>query len=418
MRVTIINQYYAPDVAPTGQLAADLAEDLVHRGHAVTVITSDRYYVGAGRLPTIERRRGVRIVRVPATAFGRKARLLRAIDYATYFAGSCLLALLEPKPEVVLALSTPPFIAAVGALARRLRGVKLVFWVMDVYPDIAIELGAIASNGAVASVLRRAATHLLKEADAIIALDEAMRQRLIAAGAEPTRVNVIDNWCDGELIRPAPRETNSLRRQLGLGDTFTVAYSGNMGLGHDFATLLDAMALLRSDPIHWLFVGDGPRLTTLKTAVGQMGMPAVTFLGYRPKSELAESLAAADASIVTIDRRVGGLLVPSKLYGIMAAGIPVIYVGPPVGRPASVVRDAAIGISVRNGDASGLAEGIRHLLRDRDRCRAMGKRAREVFLERFDRRVALEKHHQLLLKVDRGRATHGCSDQMSPSVSV
>lgn len=408
MRVLILNQYYYPDVAATAQLAADLAEELVQQGHEVTAITSNRSYAGAQRLPFAEEHRGVRIVRVPATAFGRKSKLLRMINYASFFGGALVPALIGRRVDIIIALSTPPFIAAAAALVRRLRSARFVFWVMDVYPDIAIQLGTIGRGSAAACALEKLSKKILSEADAVIALDEAMADRLVTAGASRSRVEVIDNWCDGTEIRPQRRESNRLRLELNLQDTFTISYSGNMGLGHDFATLISAMTLLREDAIHWLFIGDGPRRQQVESAIATCGVDRYSFLPYQAKAELPTSLTAADASIVTVERSVAGLLVPSKVYGVLAAGVPVIYIGPPEGRVAGLVRDHGVGIGVRNGDVVGLVDGIRGLLGDRSRCAEMGRLARELFTARFDRAIALEKHHRLLLRLKaRGKVAGG-----------
>jgi colanic acid biosynthesis glycosyl transferase WcaI len=209
---------------------------------------------------------------------------------------------------------------------------------------------------------------------------------------------VIDNWCDGDAIRPAAGE-NPLRRELGLDGKFTIGYSGNMGHGHEFGTLVEAMAALRDRPIHWLLIGDGPRRAELEQAIRARGITRVRFLPYRPREELAVSLTAADASLVTLEERMAGLIVPSKLYSILAAGQPVVYVGPDAGRVAAVLREQRIGWSIRNGDVAGLVRAVVSLDEDRAGRAAMGRRARELFDARFSREAALERHHRLLLRV-------------------
>ncbi len=174
MRVLMLNQYFHPDVAATAQLATDLAVDLARRGHHVTAIASARPYVGGAILPSVENYENVRIVRVAATGFGRETRLLRAVDYATFLISSLRPLLREECPDVVIALSTPPFIAALGLLARHLRNVRLIFWVMDVYPDVAVQLGVLRDKS-LGTVLMRALAHaVLRRADDVIALDESM----------------------------------------------------------------------------------------------------------------------------------------------------------------------------------------------------------------------------------------------------
>jgi glycosyltransferase involved in cell wall biosynthesis len=397
MRVLLLNQYYHPDIAATAQLLGDLGAELARRGHEVTAIASTRGYAGGARHPLVAEHAGVRILRVPATALGRGSFLTRGVDYASYLAGALPLAA-AVAPDVVVALSTPPLVAALGLLLRA----RLVYWVMDVYPDVAVRLGALDERGAIARALRVLSRTLVTRADAVVALDEVMRQRLIAAGAEPSRVEVIDNWVDGDAVRPLAPRDNPLRRRLGITDTFTVSYSGNMGLGHDFETVTEAMALLRDEPIHWLFIGDGPRRAELEARVRASGARA-TFLPYRERDELPVSLTAADASLVTLADGLGGLLVPSKLYGILAAGLPVIYVGPPEGRVAAVVEGERVGVTARNGDAAGLARGVRQIAAATPEAQearaAMGQRARRLFETRFARPLALERHHALLCRV-------------------
>ena len=213
----------------------------------------------------------MRILRVPATAFGRRSKLARVADYGSFLAGATA-RLFGGRPDVVIALSTPPFVAALGVLAKRLAATRVVFWVMDVYPEVAVQLGALDGRGLVARLLSGLARLLLSRADAVVALDDAMRARLIAQGAAPERVTVIDNWVDGEDIRPLPLDGHPLRASLGLGDRFTVSYSGNMGLGHDFDTIVGAMGRLRDEAVHWLFIGEGPQRDALERAAHQAGV--------------------------------------------------------------------------------------------------------------------------------------------------
>jgi glycosyltransferase involved in cell wall biosynthesis len=400
MRVLLLNQYYHPDVAPTAQFAADLGEDLARRGHEVTAIASARPYAGSReRLASRDRHAGVEIRRVAGTAFGRAHHLGRVADYATFLLQSVPVVTAAARPDVVVALSTPPLVAALGMLTRKLHGSRLVYWVMDVYPEVAVELGVMRRNSAATRAVARLSRAVLDRADAIVALDDSMRDRLIAAGGDRSRIEVIDNWCDGASVRPTAAESNALRRELGLQGVFTVSYSGNMGIGHDFDTLLGAMWLLRNEEVHWLLIGDGPQRARLQAEVRALDVRRVTWLSYQQRAALPVTLTAADASLVCLGAGLGGLLVPSKLYGILAAGLPVIYIGPPEGRVAEVIREHDVGIAVRNGDAAALASAIRRLRDDRARRHAIGQRGRQLFEQKYDRPLALERHHQLLCRV-------------------
>lgn len=408
MRVLLLNQYYHPDVAATAQLAADLGEALASRGHQVTAIASRRYYAPehnhGGALAAREDHRGVKIVRVPATALGRASNLGRALDYGSFFAAAAAPLLGLARPDVVIALSTPPLIAALGLLARELRRSRLVFWVMDVYPEVALRLGALDATGAATRALERMTRLVLSRADAVVALDEAMGEHLEAAGCAAGKIEVIDNWVDGEAIHPRPRDGHPLRRALGLGDDFTVSYSGNLGRGHDFDTLLGAMALLVDRRIQWLVIGDGPRRAEVESAVRERGLPRVTFLPYQPREELPLSLTCADAQLITLADGLAGLLVPSKLYGALAAGAPVLYVGPPAGRVFRAVTEGGVGLAVRNGDAAGLARAVATLADHPAERAAFAARARALHDACYRREQSLEKHHALLTRVHGGGA--------------
>jgi colanic acid biosynthesis glycosyl transferase WcaI len=196
-----------------------------------------------------------------------------------------------------------------------------------------------------------------------------------------------------------PLDENHLRSDLGLRDIFSVSYSGNMGLGHDFDTVIEAMSILRHHPVHWLFIGDGPRKPEIEAAVAARQLTKVTFLPSQPRSQLPLTLTVADASLVTLQAGLAGMLVPSKLYGILAAGLPVIYVGPPEGRVADVIRENRVGISANNGDAEGLARAVLELMNQKEARREMGLRARELFNTRFNRAQSIESHHALLMRL-------------------
>jgi glycosyltransferase involved in cell wall biosynthesis len=249
----------------------------------------------------------------------------------------------------------------------------------------------------------------------VVALDEAMRERLIAGGAGASRVEVIDNWCCEPSIVPARTSGNPLRRRLGVGDDeLLVSYSGNLGQGHDVETIVGAAARLADDRVRWLFVGDGPRRAELERAVRERDLAGrVLFLPYQPAGALATSLTAADASLVTLRADLAGLLCPSKLYGLLAAGVPVIYVGPAAGRAHEVAGEGGAGVSLRNGDVEGLVAAIRRLVRDPAARAALGARGRRLHEERFAADLALARHERLLARVATGASARASAEAAS-----
>ena len=383
MKILLLNQFFPPDLAPTGQMAADLAEDLVEAGHAVTVVASQGSYLGGDRHESRTTWRGVEVVRVAATSLGKRTLAHRALDYSSFYAlAGWMLRRLDP-PDVIVAMTTPPLIAAAGLGARR-KGTKLVYWVQDLYPEIAVAFGAIGESAlhtrAMASVSRR----VMQASAQVVVLGEAMREKAVAAGAHPDRVSVIPNWADGAVVRPIPHESNPLREDLARGARFVVLYSGNIGRAHDVSTMVGAARKLsdRSD-IAFVFQGEGDKRAELE--LGTRGLPNVRFVPYQARERLAESLSAADVHLITLSPNVLGLLEPSKLYGVMAAGRPAIFVGPDRSEVARTTTAERMGACIANGDVAGLVEAVTRRAANPSLCLAEGTLARQAFDREYSR---------------------------------
>lgn len=422
MRVLLINQYYYPDIAATAQLCQDWAEDLVRLGHEVTVLAGTARYrlphrgeqaePGAGpELPRRALHGGVRIVRVPVLGGGGRSaagRLVRrAGGYASFLGGALAALLTVERPDVVVALSTPPMVAALGLAAQRRHGAGFVYWVQDVYPELLVALGVLRPTSPVTRALAALARALYRRADRVIALDEAMAERLVAAGAPPARVRVIDHFCDTREIRPQPAAANPLRQRLGLGDQFLICYAGNHGRCHDFDTVLAALAQQAAagdTALHWLFVGDGEQRQRLVAGVPAALRGVVHLLPPQARAELPAVLSAGSVGLVTLKAELAGLVAPSKLYGLLSAGCPIVYVGPRRGRIPELLATEAVGVALDNGDAAGLLQALHRLRADAPARAAMAARARTLAVTRYDRSRCTAAHAALLAEVVGERA--------------
>ncbi len=395
MKVLLLNQFFPPDLAPTGQMASELAEDLVAAGASVTALASRGTYLGGGALPRRERYRGIDVVRVRATSLGKRTLLHRGVDYASFYVTASAALLTLPRHDVVVTLTTPPLIAATGLLARTFKRSRLVCWIQDLYPEVAVAFGALRPGSLAARTMAAISRAVLRRADGVVALGEAMRARCIAAGARAERAVAIPNWADATAVRPVPHAENPLRRELAGDAKVLVMYSGNMGLAHDMATLLEAARLLgdRAD-LRFVFAGDGARRGEVEAAASRL--PNVRLVAYQARERLSEWLSAGDLHLVTLSAEVEGLLEPSKLYGSMAAGRPALYVGPPGAEVARTIAAERCGAVLRNGDAAGLAGAIRELADDEPARSAMGARARAALVERYSRSVATGRFISLL----------------------
>lgn len=287
-----------------------------------------------------------------------------------------------PKPDVVVGLTTPPILGALAVLVGRLRGARSVYWAMDVHPDVAFALGILSRAGLAGRALSALSGWTVRSADLVVVLGETMAGLLERRGAR--RIAVVHNWADESTIRPLPVDESAYRAARGWGSRFVVLYSGNMGLAHDFDTVLAAAERLetRTD-ITFAFVGDGPRRKEVERAATARDLKNVEFHSAVPRLALGDGLAAGDIHLVTLRPEVPGLLVPSKIYGILAAGRPTLYVGPPVGEVHDIVVSAGCGTAVSNDDVEALASSIAGYVDDLARRAREGLAARSFFEGRF-----------------------------------
>lgn len=392
MRILLLNQFFHPDQDAVAQLATDLAEDLAAAGHEVTALSARGGFAGRAPLPPRETWHGVRIVRAAGTSFGKRSLLGRVVDYATFFAAAAVRALLLPRHDVIVATTAPPLVASIGALLRAIKGTRFVYWMQDVYPELAVEFGVLRKGALAERLFERLSRWTLRRASAVIVLGEAMADRVRAKGAASEAIHVVPNWADGAGVRPVAPEANAFRREHGLEGKRVVLYSGNMGRGHDLATLLGAARRFAADPgVVFLFVGDGARRREVEAAAREQ--PSIRLLPYQPRERLAESLSAGDVHLVSQDACTLGLIEPSKLYGVLAAGRPVLYVGPSGSEAAGTIVREGVGDVVANGDVAGAAAALQRLLAN---AAPLGARARQVFEQAYDRRLRTARIAELV----------------------
>lgn len=397
-KLVFVNRYFHPDHSATSQLLSDLAFHLAAQGVAVTVVTSAQSYDDPGvRLPPRERVKGVDIHRVWSTRNGRGRLLGRGFDYLSFYlsAAVALLRLLR-RGDTVVAKTDPPLISVVAAAAARLRGAELVNWLQDLFPEVAIELGVRAVRP-LSPLLVALRNFSLRAAACNVAIGRNMARRIAAQGIPPSGITVIHNWSCAEDLRPLPPAQVGLRAQWGLEGKFVVGYSGNMGRAHEFWTLLDAAQSLRPRrDIVFLFIGGGAQRARIEEDAVRLGLDNVVFKPYQPLSRLAESLCVPDVHLVSLQPALEGLIVPSKYYGIVAAGRAVICIGRRDGEIADLIEEAGCGTTVAPGEHALLTSAILALADDPARCAELGVRARRSYERRFHRSLALDDWTRML----------------------
>ena len=330
MRILILNQAFYPDVVSTGQHATDLAIGLAERGHSVTVVASNRAYDDpTRRFGRDEVWRGIRVHRVTTTGFGKATKWRRAIDFAGFLINCSLCLMRLSAFDVVIALTTPPLIGLLGALFVRLRGGRLVYWVMDLNPDEAIAAGWLSPHSFSARGLHRLLRYILSRSACVIALDRFMQRRLLLKGAPKSRTVVLPPWSHDHVVQCNPEGRLRFRQQHGLAEKFVIMYSGNHSPCHPLDTVLQA-ALRVVDQTHiaFCFVGGGSDYRKVQRFAADHSLKNMLCLPYQPLETLSASLAAADLHVVVMGDAFVGIVHPCKIYNILAIGKPVLYVGP------------------------------------------------------------------------------------------
>jgi colanic acid biosynthesis glycosyl transferase WcaI len=391
-RLLVFNQYYWPGVEATAHLLSELCADLA-ADYDITVVTG-ALSVRGGAAGELEHR-GVRIVRVRSTVFDRRRLVARAVNYVTYLLMSLIAGLKQSRPDVVLCGTDPPFLAdAAIVVARRFRR-PLVVISQDVFPEIAVELGRLRNPAAV-QLLRVLVNFYLRRADRVVAIGETMRERLEQKGAPADRIRVIPNWANAEAIEPKPRR-NAWTAEHGLTESFVVMHSGNVGHAQNLDMLIRASTYMRDlDDLAVVIIGTGARHLELTGLAQRLDTDAVRFLPYQPRELLSESFSSADIHVVGLAHGLSGFIVPSRLYGILAAGRPVIVAADADSETARVVERVGCGVVVPAGSPTALAAAIRRAYDGELDLERMGELGREYLVSEATQHHAVRRYRALL----------------------
>jgi colanic acid biosynthesis glycosyl transferase WcaI len=411
-KLVFVNRYFAPDESATSRMVSDLAFRLVERGVPVSVVTSRQLYENScASLPSHQVLKGVNVYRVPTATRGRSRLAGRALDYASFHAAAGLKVLsLLSRGDVVVAKTDPPLISMTVACVAAWKGALLVNWLQDLFPEVASALTPDLLPKWLEGLLLSARDRSLRGAAINVVLSDGMRQRLLSRKIDNTRIRIVPNWADVTNVTPIPTRDSRTRHKLGLADRFVVGYSGNLGRAHEFETLIGAARLLCADRrFAFLITGSGAKAGSLQSVVRAENLENFVFQDYQPPELLSDSLAAADVHLVSLLPALEGLIVPSKIYGILAAGRPTVFIGDAGGDLARMVRDHGCGIAVGVGESEQLAARLRELQSDAARHESMGRNARRLATERYTSERAVEDWIEFLNGIAPSVA-HGVTD--------
>ena len=395
-RILVLNQYYWPGVEATAHLLTELCEALAE-DYDVEVVTGVLH--GHEGQPREIQRNGVRITRVSSTAYDRSELGRRAANYFSYLGSALSHALRSSPPDLVLCMTDPPIVGDLGVVVGRRFGAPVLVISQDVFPEIATQLGRL-QNPAVVGVLRTLVAGYLRRADRIVAIGETMRRRLEQKGAPPDRLRVIPNWVDTDEITPQPRD-NSWAQGNGVVGNVVVMHSGNVGNAQDLYSLVRAATFLRDlDDLLVVIAGFGARHNEVVELAKRLEvMDRVRFLPYQQRDRLPLSLSSADVHVVGLAKGLAGYVVPSRLYGVLAAGRPVIAAAESDSETARLVSEIGCGIVVDPGRPELLARTIRAARDGAYDLDGMGARGRAYVEREADRSVAMRRYRELVAEL-------------------
>lgn len=401
-KVLFVNRFYAPDLSATSQILTDVATGLASRGHHVIVYASRMSYDARTTYIPKETLHGVQIHRIWSTKFGRKSTAGRAVDYFTFYVSIVLTLLFSlSRNDILIAKTDPPILSVPLGVVTRVRRAKLVNWLQDIFPEVALELGMGAPDGLLFKLLKKLRNLSLRRADVNVAIGHRMSKVINSLGVQPDRICVIENFVDDEAIVHSVDHSLELRSKWGFSDSdFIVGYSGNLGRAHDIETILAAAERLRdAEHIKFVFIGSGHKHEHLVRQIANRKLTNIFLKPYQPRSQLQQSLALPNLHWASLTPSLEGYIVPSKLYGIAAAGRPLLMIGTPDGEIGQILKQYLFGKCIPPGQGEDVAAFILWAQSDPETMAMMGERARAFIDHRASKSRAMERWDELVQRL-------------------
>jgi len=380
----IFSQTFVPDPASVGQHMADVAIEMARRGHRVVVYTANRGYENPSvRYAPRENLQGVEVRRLAFSSFGKKNLIVRALGTFTFMMQCLFIGLFTRNLGGIFFSTSPPLVGAAASMVRLLRGVPITYWAMDLNPDQLIAMGKIQAGGVTARVLETVNRFILNRTALVVALDRFMAERLRARGVPEAKMLIMPPWPHESHMEEVDPQSNPFRRKHGLGGKFVIMYSGNHSPANPLKTLLEAAVRLRGDDrLRFLFVGGGLGKREVEACIKEYGLTNAISLPYQPLEELGNSLGAADVHVVSLGENMIGIIHPCKIYGAMAVGRPILFLGPRPSHVSDILEEHGIGWHVSHGDVEACVKAIEQIAQTRaNELARMGALAREVLQE-------------------------------------
>jgi glycosyltransferase involved in cell wall biosynthesis len=382
-KLFVVNQFFPPDFAPTGQLINELVSHLGDNGTPIKVFTGLPAYAfnDVSALP-LEIHNNVIIRRTRATQVSIHNIRGKAF-HGFLFTVRAILHLLRnlKKDDILLLTTAPPFLPFIGYLLHLAKGSNYVCLIYDLYPDVAEKLGVVSSENWIIKLWNRLNELTWQKAKKVIVLSTSMKQQILKKQPKlGHKISVISNWSDPNWIVPIAKKDNWFAQKYNLTEKFTILYSGNMGRCHDIQTILNAARLLQGYPVQFVFIGGGPKYRSSGNFVQTYGLDNCLFLPYQDKDILPYSLTACDLTLVSVEEGMGGIVAPSKFYSLLATGRPIAVICDQQCYLNELVEKTHCGVTFKNKNSQGLADFILQISFNPELAKSMGEAGRNYLI--------------------------------------
>ncbi|MED0656409.1 glycosyltransferase family 4 protein [Anoxybacillus ayderensis] len=385
-KLLILSQYYSPDIASTGQVLTQLAEDLSKRGIEVKVITGK---TTSSNVPSYEVLNGVKVWRVNLLRLNKSSTLGRLLSFFSFFLSVLIKLPFIGKFDSVLIVSNPPMLPIIGHYLKKMKKVKFTFLLHDLYPDVALKMGVTTENSIMTKAMNWINRKVFASADHIVVLGRDAKQLLIEKGVKAEKIKIITNWAEDSSV--SSEEIHNIKEKLLSKNKFSILYTGNIGLFYDLEYIVEAMLRVKDLPIEMIFVGEGVKKPLLMELVKRYNLTNVRFLPYQPKEDYNSLLQAADVLLVALAKGMEGISVPSKTYGYLASGRPILAVLPAKSEIGQIVKEGNCGIQVEPRDLQGIEAAIKKLYENDELRKMLGQNARDLFEKEYCRQKVTRK---------------------------
>ena len=395
-KILILSEFFYPDKSSTPKVLTELAEDLVNNGLDVEVICSNHSYKGSQKLSKKETVSGIKISRINSSNFSRDSKLGRIINYMSFTANLFIKLLFSNKYDSILVVSNPPLIPFIAYLNKLMKKKPYYYLVHDVYPDIAVEVGAIKKDSMPYKLMNKINQLAIKNTEKLIVLGKDMKDIFLKKGIEEKNIKIITNWSKKYELS-LEKTDNVFYKERELISTLNIVYTGNIGRFHDIETIIEIAKVSMEDlpNVRFIFVGDGFKRPELEYAI-ENGTTNIIISDYQYDSSYLDVLSGADLFISTLSPRIKGLGVPSKTYSYLAAGKPVIAIMEKGTEIGDLVENENIGIRADSMEVDKVIEFIKEISLDTIKLKAIEDKVKKVFVERYERQKVTDEFYYLL----------------------